>query len=351
MRSKKYVFIISFFILLSGLSTSLCYSKQSNVNQELDDNEILINLDELAPNTVIKVDPYPLFVLKWDGDYGFKEYLKTGVLPDHSFDYKAAPDLIKWGCACFTAFGDKDNIYFGRNFDWANECALILYTDSPEAHASVSIIDPAYSGYTDNMTSRELQISSRLKNAPFVTCDGMNEKGVSIAFLAVPHAEPPYNPKKVALNAMQTVRYILDYANDFEHAISLIKVANFQVESVPEHFIIADASGKSAIVEYIDNEIIIIYNNESFQVATNFIITGSGVPEVFPCNRYKTAYNSLKAVNGKIDSNQAMNILQSISQSRGRSKTIWSAVYNLSDLTLKIATGRNYFKIFKLGMN
>ena len=112
-----------------------------------------------------------------------------------------------------------------------------------------------------------------------------------------------------------------------------------------------NVSGKSAIVEYIDNEIIIIYNHESFQVATNFIITGSGVPEVFPCNRYKTAYNSLKAVNGIIDKKQAMNILQSIAQSRGKSKTIWSAVYNLSNLTLRIAAGRNYFKIFKLGMN
>ena len=60
--------------------------------------------------------------------------------------------------------------------------------------------------------------------APFLPFDGMNEKGLAIALLAVPEAEAPYNPDKIMLNTTTAIRLVLDKAANVEEAIELLMV-------------------------------------------------------------------------------------------------------------------------------
>lgn len=106
----------------------------------------------------------------------------------------------------------------------------------------------------------------------------------------------------------------------------------------PIHYLVADTSGHSAIIEFVGGEIIVIRNDEPWQVSTNFIIHNSGAPNYTGCWRYDTAYDYLKNVDGKVVNEAAMNLLQQVSQSN----TIWSMVYEMNSGGMHVAVGRKY---------
>ena len=84
--------------------------------------------------------------------------------------------------------------------------------------------------------------------SPFLPFDGMNEKGVAIALLAVPEAEPPYDSNKITLNTTTAIRLVLDYAATVEEAVELLRNYNIYFSGDVEcHYLIADASGQSVI--------------------------------------------------------------------------------------------------------
>jgi hypothetical protein len=71
---------------------------------------------------------------------------------------------------------------------------------------------------------------------------------------------------------------------------------------------------------------------------TNFIIHGSGAPEVVSCPRYRSAYDGLSDARGRVSKEDAMNILEGSSQA----STIWSIVYNMETGEINIAMGGEY---------
>ena len=85
-------------------------------------------------------------------------------------------------------------------------------------------------------------------------------------------------------------------------------------------------------------------------MATNFIV-GHDAPETVmnQCWRYQKAYQALKASQGSVSPQGAMNILRSISSPDGHA-TQWSVVYGLATGEVLLAIGRNYrdVKKFKL---
>lgn len=62
--------------------------------------------------------------------------------------------------------------------------------------------------------------------APYLPFDGINEKGVAIALLAVPEAEVSYSADKVTLSTTTAIRLVLDKAANVDEAIDLLKQYN-----------------------------------------------------------------------------------------------------------------------------
>ena len=290
-----------------------------------------------------KVNDYPLFVMTYYGDYGFGALLKADRL--RSIRTEEEYSLVEkddWQCTCFAGFGDGSAPVFGRNFDWHHRACLLLFTDPPDGFASVSMVDIYYCGYESNPDLTSMASRADLLRAPFLPFDGMNEKGVAIGIMAVPYVEPPYDPRKKTLNDLEVVRLVLDYAATTDHAISLIKNYNVRMDEVPLHYFIADRSGKSAVIEFVNGEMKVLYNNLQYQVSTNFIFSNYTAPFTGRCWRYDLASGALQSSGGSISMSGARELLRNVSQGN----TMWTAVYSLKSGDVQVVPGRRYDSVY-----
>jgi hypothetical protein len=155
---------------------------------------------------------------------------------------------------------------------------------------------------------------------------------------AIPHAEPPHDPEKVTIGEIQVIRLLLDRAKDVDEALELLRDYNVGLAEPPVHYIVADRSRKSAIIELVGGEMKVLKGDEPWQVMTNFIIHGSGAPGVVSCPRYRSAYDGLSGARGRVSMEDAMSILEGSSQA----STIWSIVYNMETGEINIAMGGEF---------
>lgn len=299
-----------------------------------------------GPLSLRRLDDHPLYVMYYAGDYGFDEYLRTGEYPD-KVGFAAQDALVEpWGCTVFAALSGEGDRLLGRNFDWyADHPALLLFTDPPDGYASVSMVDLWYLGYT----GKDIGLDERdaLQRAPYLPFDGMNEKGVAMGLMALPYGDGMRDPALRTLEDLELVRLVLDYAASVEEAINLLEEYNVRFEGgIPLHYLIADAGGDSAVIEYVAGELRVLRREQPWQVATNFVLSVEQ-PQgaASSCPRYNTAYQTLKDYQGALTSPQALKLLNSTSQS-GDFPTIWSVVYNLTRGEIRVVMDRNFDQVY-----
>ena len=339
-RTHTYLFIL---FLVPAFCSMLCPGR-SDESDGLNDitQYTRQQLDSLSMASLREVDNYPFYMMTFYGDYGFSNYLQTGNRESFAALTSVTVEEESWSCTCFSALGNQSG-FLGRNFDWRDCIPLLLFTDPPDGFASVSMVDLEYLGFHRGNLPDGTGNSRNLLWAPWLPFDGMNEMGVAVGMMAIPHAEPPYSPAKITIDEIELIRLVLDYAETVEHAISLIRRYNIRMLDPPIHYLIADVSGRSAIVEFVGGEMIVHRNEEPWQVSTNFIIHGSGAPGNAACWRYNRVYDRLEDTAGRLNEEAAMNLLQSVSQSH----TIWSMVYDMRTGEVYTAVGGDYDDVEK----
>lgn len=298
----------------------------------------IVELIELPPflEELSQIDDYPFYTAQYRGDYAFDDYLESGIYPEFLPDN---PGMPAYDCSCF--FADGETPLFGRNFDWYENPAMLLFTDPPDGYRSVSMVDISYMGYDREFTP--IDDPEGLRYAPYYPFDGMNEHGLVVGMMSVGHAEGGSDSEKVTLGSLELIRLMLDHAQNVAEALDLIKDYNVDFGSVPIHYLVSDADGNSAIIEYLNDEIIVTKSEGSFQVSTNFIIA-----EIQPAGasthsrRYNTLVKVLEDSGGRMDIKGAMDLLGDVSQSGGESETRWSVVYDMRAKTITVAIDRDF---------
>lgn len=292
-----------------------------------------------------KVDKYGMYQMTYYGDYGFDEFLEVGARNDADIEAFVTKRLLKGlpinlgvtgdGCTAFVVKNESGDILFGRNFDFLYAPSLQLYTAPNNGYASVSTVNLAFAGYSgDNLPDGSFFDTFLTLAAPFLPFDGMNEKGLAIALLAVPKAEVPYNPDKITLNTTTAIRLVLDKAATVEEAIELLKQYNIYFSGGIEcHYLIADASGHSVIVEYVNQELCVVESETEYQIASNFIAyNGLNIGEGFTeFERYDRVQNAIEENNGILEVSGAIQLLADVGVFDGDiDKLQWSVLYNLT---------------------
>lgn len=245
-----------------------------------------------------KLDDYGAYQMTYYGDYGFDEFLEVGASSDKDIEEFVTKRLLK-----------------GMPIDL---------------------------GVTGDACTA------------FVT---KNEKGVAIALLAVPEAEPPYDSNKITLNTTTAIRLVLDNASTVEEAVELLRNYNIYFSGDIEcHYLIADASGHSIIVEFYDGELQVIEAKTDYQIATNFIAyNGLNIGEGFTeFERYDMVEKELSDNNGILNENDAISLLAKVGVQDGEvDKLQWSVLYNLTtgDVRLFIHRDMNSITATKLKMS
>jgi hypothetical protein len=283
-----------------------------------------------------KIDDQPLYVMHYEGGYLLDVTTHFGIQwPIYrQIERLVNPDA----CTSYVAFGRENDAVFARNFDWAHPSTLIIFTDPPGGYASAAMVDLYYLGLNE---LQEIPWSRRatLLAAPYTIMDGMNECGLAISQNAVPRRPMPYRRDRPVLISNQVMRVILDRAASVDEALDLLDDFNVIFPVIGCHLHIADATGRSVVVEFTGGRMIVLRSTKPWQVSTNFLISEErpfGARS--PCRRYSHAYRRLESVRGAISQEQAMELLAVTSQRT----TIWSVVYNLRSGRILVASGRNY---------
>lgn len=292
-----------------------------------------------------KVDDYGMYQMTYCGDYGFDDFLEVGAGNDADIEAFVTKQLLKGlpidlgvtgnGCTAFVVKNENGNILFGRNFDFTYAPSLQLYTTPDNGYASVSTINLAFAGYSeDNLPDSSFFNSFLTLAAPFLPFDGMNEKGLAIALLAVPEAQVPYDPDKITLNTTTAIRLVLDKAATVEEAVELLKQYNIYFSGgIACHYLIADASEHSVIVEYVNQELCVVGTETGYQIASNFITyDGLNIGEGFTeFERYDKVQNAIEANSGILEASQAVQLLANVGVfDDDTDKLQWSVLYNLT---------------------
>ncbi len=235
------------------------------------------------------------------------------------------------------------DVFFGRNLDYFHDACLILKVHGRGGTSSVAVLDLHYL----NLDRDDLEQSSLFERipllfAPYYLQDGMNQYGVAVADMSVRGARTPHDPAKPSVIHSLAMRLILDYAKTTDEAIELLKQYNIHFVAETCHLMIADASGKSVVVEFIDGELKPTPAYENWQVCTNHQICEKTEAENDArCRRYRTASDALAALNGSAATGDVMKVMDSVAQ---KDFTMWSSVYDLSNGEFRVAYRQHYDK-------
>lgn len=319
---------------------------------------IILFRNELRTLTSLKkIDDYGMYQMTYYGDYGFDDFLKIGATNDKDIEEYVTKRLLKGipikfnvtesGCTAFVTRNENNDVIFARNFDFDYAPSLQLYTNPKNGYASVSTVNLSFAGYEkDNLPTSGVSFNNFLTLAsPYLPFDGMNEKGLTVALLAVPEAQIKNDSSKITLNTTTTIRLILDKASNVDEAIELLRKYNIYFSGdIYCHYFIADSTGKSVIIEYYDNEIQVVETDKEYQVASNFVAyndlnIGEGYTEF---DRYDKVINKIKDSNNSLNMNTTINLLNDVGiYDNGIDKLQWSVVYNITNKTGKIWSHRN----------
>ena len=286
-----------------------------------------------------QIDEFPLYTMTYHGEYtGFGESAAAE-------SYQEAPPR---SCSLFAAYGDQEDVIFGRNFDWDFSPALLLYMDPPEAYASVSMVDIYYLGFggEEAFGIADLPLEERigLLEAPELPFDGINEAGLVVGMAAVPNGGIVMDPEKETIDSVMVIRKILDHAATIEEALEIFREFNIEMYDHYIHYLIAEESGRSVLVEFSRGEMVVIPNQENWQIATNFLLSEAKTDYGIHCGRYETIEDKLINIEGKLGPSQAMDLLEDVAQS----STQWSAVYRVSAGEIWIVMGSDYNQVHKI---
>ena len=220
----------------------------------------------------------------------------------------------------------------GRNFDFHDEPALVLHHHPPGAYRRMSLVDISYLG-VDRAHLDRVDDPGQLEDASRLPFDGMNERGVAVAMAAVPQARTPGGRTDGSLGVM---RQVLDRAASVHEAVAIFRNASIDFDGGPPlHYLMADADGNGAVIEYVDGRVQVIRRGpRPYLAMTNFVLTGHAQTD----RRYRTAVTTLDARHGALTPQATIDLLRATKQPITR----WSAAYDLKARTVTLAMGQRY---------
>ena len=291
------------------------------------------------------------------------------------------------GCASFTAQTEDGDQLFARNYDFAKTNTCLVFTDPGDGrHASISTVDLQFLGIDTDADVEGLMDRITCLAAPYAPLDGMNDAGVSCGIymsyqgggvdeegdeVVIPTNQDTDKPD---LTSTTMLRLVLDYAGSVDEAVELISGYDLHDSAnTSYHYMIADSTGKSAILEWVDvtdqtdndgssRQLVFTYNDSDanigpeeaaadYQWITNFIIQPgyyADDSEKAGLDRYDHIYGCLSATDGVVaDEDAAMDILAQVGRRTwnnddGNGCTVHSVIYNLTDKTVLWVPNEHY---------
>ena len=354
MRKSMGIMLLVLILIGSGVWYMTRNTKDDTVKEKAptDDQKTVIEVTPTASRSQLEDG---LSVLRYDGETGFQEFLNqggastddevVGYLMDHVLDVSGLQILNgMFGCSTIQTRNTKQEVLFGRNFDWEHSNALILESRPEDAYASISTVnlDVIQSGVSISMDRLPDDVIAKV--ASYAPLDGMNEKGLAISVNMIQDGDViEQNEKSQDITTTTAIRLILNKAANVEEAVALLQEYDLHSSmGMMIHFAIADSQGHSVAVEYMDNEMKVV----ATPVLTNFYVSEGekqGIGTTQSHERYEILMKLLEEQDS-MEMNQVRDALDRVSKDNFNEfeSTEWSVVYNLEQKEIHYYHRENY---------
>lgn len=262
------------------------------------------------------------------------------------------------GCSTFNAFNEKGEHIMGRNFDYKDAPVFVTWTHPVNGYASIGLTDANFMLYGD--ANKPLKLLNRFQTllAPYVTVDGVNEKGLAIAVLEMRSKSTKQETGKTPITTTLMVRTVLDKAADIDEAIALFRQYDMHDSFFCNyHYMLSDAKGRTAVVEYVNNEMRVFYpENDNVMCCTNVFLSEDG-DNMLPMGYDRLRYldRRLKESKGRLSEDEAFDMLShcrlEYRHHLGWDVTsLWSAVYNCTNPGVELAARAHFDRIYRFSV-
>lgn len=310
------------------------------------------------------------YTMDYTYDYDIDEILEKGFSTHVQLVVEGAMNVLTdykgFGCTTFNSVNKEGEYLFSRNFDYMDSPYLLVWTHPENGYKSISSVSLYFLMYNDKFLPEDQFTGLLTLLAPYCPLDGINEKGLSIGVLEL-EKDPVFQmTSKPNLTTTTMIRAVLDKAATVDEAIQIFDsydMRDYLFGECTYHYQIADAQGNSAVIEYVNGKMKVIYpeknseNKVDYISAANYYIT-EGVDDPLALGFERTAIvnDCLSRRKGVTSENIAMKVLKKASMKNEDMNgyicsTLWSAVFNTHDLTMDVCAFRDYKNVYSFSVN
>lgn len=310
--------------------------------------------DTVTPNIEVTKLEDGLSTVRFEGDSGFDEFLEQDGAASDQEVAQYLTSLVKenislgdllFGCSTISVANANGSYLFGRNFDWESCNAMIIQSAPDSGYKSISTVN------TDFIAMSGVELGQLPDKVQALIClyaplDGMNEKGLAVSVNMIQDsATINQNTGKPGLMTTTAIRLLLDKAASVDEALELLGQYDMHASmGYMMHLAVADNTGRSVVVEYINNEMVVVET----PVVTNFYLAEgekNGIGTAQSHERYDILMDTL-AAHDTMTTDEVRDALDSVSKDNWGEfeSTEWSVVYNLDAGTARYYHRENYDK-------
>jgi len=375
----------SFTLLVALIAMSLtpCHAESFSTAKANPSRFVTDSAKRAMITSLEELDRNRFYLMNYTVDYQLDQVLQANAASQDSVDrllqrllYDVSPrhaESLQFGTGC-SAYAatlyDSAQYLMGRNYDFchmegkkeAPATAIVLFTAPEGGKKSINFVDAYWLGFHSGFYNDDTTDISALMFAPYLILDGMNEDGLAIGVL---HLDGKPTEQNVAgmpdIYTSVAMRAVLDRCSTVDSAINFFRGYNMHMATPASgslHFMLADAEGDYAIVEWsfadpmhVDSTsvptVFTVLQADTNRYVTNFYVD----PRLNNCkygglsmhgrDRYNTLRDTLQTYNYELTSTQSRTLLQAVAQdpnpAKPTSHTQWSNVYNLSRRTISTA--------------
>ena len=314
-----------------------------------------------------------IYLIDYQYDYDIDDLMSRGVSSAAELLAYASNHIVKgfykfkmgdWGmgCSAFKAQDPYGNDIMCRNFDYMDAPCYVVWTHPDDGYASISMVDGTFLLTTDHLSPSSFMGRMQTLLAPYLPLDGMNEKGLAISVLQIHADGTNQNNGNTDMFTTAAIRCCLDKCKNVDEAIAMFR--SFDIHDTIAlgnslgccfHYLITDANGDAAVVEYVNNEMRITREDNLY--VTNYYRApdgGVGMDSYDPEGMERAEYikNTLEANNGVLTFEQAFEALSYVHLNYRHDNglyditTLWSSEYNNDQLIMALAARMDYNNIY-----
>ena len=276
-------------------------------------------------------------------------------------------EMKTMNCTSFQAAkADGSGFWYGRNYDFFKNPTMVTISRPSKGYASIAVSDMSHFGYSLEKLPEKIMTRLSCLASIYAPVDGINEKGLCTSIMALPKQASQQDTPKHDVGTTIIMRLWLDRCASVTEALDLLETVDVRHDAAVGsgyHYMVADASGDCAVVEF-DKEdgwkTMIVRKDPAanYMLVTNHLLSEkyyTTVPDEAVGNphskswwRYETAGAYLREHDGILTREEAQECLSMVHwkdlvwDNGMVEDTQYSNVYDQTNITLSLRNWNTY---------